>query len=309
MSRRVAVVGDVASDVVVQLHGDPAPGSDVDATIRLLGGGAGGNVASWLAAAGADVLLVGRSGADPAGEQRIAELRAQGVDVHVAGDRVLPTGTIVAVVTPDGERTLYSDRGANLALSPEDVPVTVLDACAHLHLSGYALLHPGPRPAALHALDRARAGALTTSVDASSAAPLAAVGAAEFLRWTAGIDICRANQLEAQVLTGAADAATACRRLAASHRVAVVTDGEAGAYACAAGALVHVPAVATEVVDTVGAGDAFTAGLLHGMVSHGGWLRGEDPDHRLLERACTVGARLAAEAVSIRGGRPPVVLP
>jgi ribokinase len=306
VSARIVILGDIATDVVVELDGEPVPGSDVDATIRQVGGGAGGNVAVWCAAAGGDVVLVGRSGADAPGAERVTEIRAHGVTVHAATDPLLATGTIVAVTTPDGERTMYADRGANLALAADDVSDAVLAGAAHLHVSGYALLHPAPRPAARSVLTRARDRGLTTSVDLSSAAPLAAAGAAAFRAWTQDVDLCRGNRVEAEVLSGAAGAAAACRDLATAYAIAVVTDGRQGIWAASAGTVLHVPAVAATVVDTVGAGDAFTAGLLHALVSEGGWRSGSaPPDAALLERACAHGAALAAQAVSVAGGRPP----
>jgi ribokinase len=300
----VVVLGDVATDVVVQLRGDPVRGSDVDAMIRQVGGGAGGNVAVWLATAGAGVRLVGRAGADPVGSQRLDELRAHGVDVRIAIDPLLPTGTIVAVTTPDGERTMYADRGANLALEPADIPEAVLADALHLHVSAYALLHPRPRPAALAALERARELGLTTSTDLSSVAPLAEAGTTAFLAWTRDVDIVRGNCAEAELLTGASDARTACRRLAESYRIAVVTDGAAGAWCTVGDVTVHTEAVPVEVVDTVGAGDAFTAGLLHGLVSGRRWESGSAPDVALLEEAGARGASLAAVAVAASGARP-----
>src|SRR4051812_40353211 len=69
----VVVVGDVATDVVVVLAGDPAPGSDRPASIRTRGGGAGANVAVHLAQLGTPVLLAGCVGDDPAGAAPTAE--------------------------------------------------------------------------------------------------------------------------------------------------------------------------------------------------------------------------------------------
>jgi ribokinase len=243
VSARIVILGDIATDVVVELDGEPVPGSDVDATIRQVGGGAGGNVAVWCAAAGGDVVLVGRSGADAPGAERVTEIRAHGVTVHAATDPLLPTGTIVAVTTPTGSARCTPTAAPTSRSQPDDVSDAVLAGAAHLHVSGYALLHPAPRPAARSVLTRARDRGLTTSVDLSSAAPLAAAGAAAFRAWTQDVDLCRGNRVEAEVLSGAAGAAAACRDLATAYAIAVVTDGRQGIWAASAGTVLHVPAV------------------------------------------------------------------
>ena len=80
----VLVVGDVCTDVVAVLSGEPAPGSDRPAAIRTRGGGAGANVAVHLARLGCPVLLAGCLGDDAAGTALAAELAAAGGD-HATG--------------------------------------------------------------------------------------------------------------------------------------------------------------------------------------------------------------------------------
>ncbi len=118
---RILVVGDLVTDVVVRPAGVLAHGSDTAAAVLITGGGGAANTASWLAAAGVPVTLVARVGDDAAGRERCAELAALGVKTAVAVDKSMPTGAIVVLVAPDGERTMLTERGASLALSPADV--------------------------------------------------------------------------------------------------------------------------------------------------------------------------------------------
>ena len=200
-SAPIVVVGDVMVDVVAAAAGPLAHASDTDARVRWTGGGAAANVAAWLASEGVAVALVARAGADVAGRGAVAELRDAGVVVHVALDGERATGTCVVVIGADGERTMLPDRGANLALAPEDVPAELFVAGGHLHLSGYVLLHDGPRAAGLAALDHAREAGMTISVDPASAAPLAACGVERVLEWIGGVDLLLPNLDEARVLT------------------------------------------------------------------------------------------------------------
>jgi sugar/nucleoside kinase (ribokinase family) len=254
------VVGDLATDVVVLLAGEPSPGSDRTAVIRTRGGGAGANVAAHLAALGAPVVLAGCVGDDAAGTGLVAELTAAGVVTAVRTVAGAATGTIVSLVEPGGERSMLADRGANLELRPEDVPPPV--AGGHLYVSGYTLLDPRPRVAGLAALAATVAAGGTVSVDPASTGPLARYGVDRWLTDTAAATLVLPNAAEARLLTGCPGAADAARALAARYPVAVVKLGADGVLWASGDVLVHRPAHRTDVVDSTGAGDAFAAGLL-----------------------------------------------
>lgn len=287
---RIVVLGDVMVDVVARLSGPLAPGSDAPAVIRVQGGGSAANTAAWLAAAGAAPVLVGRVGADDRGRAARDELLAAGVDARLAVDPGLPTGTCIVLVGPDGERTMAPDAGANDALAEADLPAELIERRNHLHLSGYALLRPGSRAAALAAIARARAAGMSVSVDPSSAALLSPA----FLDEVDGAGLLLPNAEEAEVLTGDSDPAAAAATLAERVGEAVVKLGAGGALWTDGRESVLGDALLVEAdVDSTGAGDAFAAGLLTARMA------GATP-----AEALAAGARLAAEAVSRPGGRP-----
>jgi ribokinase len=288
---QVVVLGDVMVDVVARLSGPVAIGSDSQASVSFGGGGSAANVAAWLAAAGASPVLVGRVGADQRGASAAAELRAGGVDARLVVDGEHPTGTCIVLVGPGGERSMLPDPGANVALAVDDLPDDVLVDGGHLHLTGYSLVRPGPRPAALSAISRATAGGMSVSVDPSSAALLGP----DFLGLLDGVGLLLPNAEEAAVLTGSTDPGAAGRSLAARFREVVVKLGAQGALWTDGSREVRVPAASLPVapLDTTGAGDAFAAGLLAAR------LRGASPTEAL-----TCGCELAARAVVTRGARP-----
>jgi len=307
----VIVVGDVVVDVLARALEPPAVGSDATARVRVTGGGSGGNVAAWLARAGIPATLVARVGDDSFGRDQRAQLQAADVDCRLATDAALPTGAIVVIVTPDGERTMYPDRGANLALAPADVEAAPFDTAAHLHVAGYTLLANGSRPAALHAIRRAREQGLSVSVDPSSAQPLRVAGADAFLHWTRGIASCLPNLEEARVLTGCHDSKDVARCLAGAYPEVVVTLGADGALWSDGTNMIHRDAAVSEDapnvdwtgadgsrgahgIDSTGAGDAFTAGWLAAR------LTGAE-----VHAALAAAAALAAVAVATSGARPP----
>jgi sugar/nucleoside kinase (ribokinase family) len=273
---RVVVLGDLMADVVAFHDTTIARGSDTPARISLRPGGSGANVAAWLARTGTAVTLIGRVGRDAVADVALGGLA--GVDLRVARDPKRPTGTCVVLVAPGGERTMLPDPGANDALSVADLPNDVFDA-GILHVSGYALLRHGSRPAALAAIDRARDAGMKISVDPASAAPLA--NDPIFLDRITPIDLLLPNEDEAAVLG---------RRLRIPE--VVITRGARGATWTNGYETVSERAVPVDDVrDTTGAGDALAAGFLSV------WPGPPEP-------ALAAGARLAAQAVQQPGGRP-----
>jgi sugar/nucleoside kinase (ribokinase family) len=293
---RVLVVGDIVTDVLAVVAGAIVRDSDTPAEIRVAGGGAGANAAAWLAHAGTAVTLCGVVGGDEAAGTRLAELAAAGVNLAVRRAPGARTGSIV-VLTDGRDRSMLTDRGANLLLSPSDIDTALTPDVAHLHLSGYALLDDESRPAARYALTAAAERQLTTSVDAASEGPLRRVGGSDFLSWVRGTDILFANLDEAHALLDAAPdlgPTDAAARLAATVRLAVVKLGAGGAVAAAGLDSVRVPSPPAEARDTTGAGDAFAAGFLSR------WTRDRD-----IPAALAAGCAQGARAVTHVGARPP----
>ncbi len=129
-------------------------------------------------------------------------LAATAVQAHLQVCPGQRTGVVVALIDASGERSMLTDRGANLGLGTDVLDPALFVAGRHLHLSGYVLLDEATRPVGLAALELAAAAGMTRSVDPCSAGPLAAVGADAFLSWTEGIEWCCANLDEGRALTG-----------------------------------------------------------------------------------------------------------
>ncbi|WP_027346373.1 carbohydrate kinase family protein [Hamadaea tsunoensis] len=287
----VVCVGDIITDVVAALRAPLAADSDTPARIRVTGGGQAANTAAWLAAAGADAVLVGAVGDDQAGRDRITELTGLGVRVRAQVCPGVETGAIV-ILSGDGVRSMVTDRGANELLAEDEIAAG-LSGGTRLHLSAYTLL--GKTTPGLYALAQARTRGLAVSVDAASAQPLRELGAAEFFSRIRPCDLLFANREEAEVLAGPGEPHHQALVLAAEiGGGAVVKLGAAGAvWALPDGELVRQTAPETEAVDTTGAGDAFAAGLLAALDA------GADP-RAALKAAVDLGAR----AVTRIGARP-----
>ena len=278
----ILVVGDVMTDILVRPSGPLRLGTDCPAEISPAAGGSGANVACWLGRLGGPVRFAGRVGASDHAAQTAAFAR-YGVEAWLGRDGSRATGMIVALIGDGGERSFYTDRGANLALCNADLPDALLDGVRLLHVSGYALFAPGPREAVRALMATARRRGVALSVDAGSSAFLQAVGPEAFRAWTRDADICLANADEAAILA-AGEADYACR---------VVTHGAAGASAWQGGEHASVSATSVPVRDTAGAGDAFTAGFL------AAWMAGSG-----LTSCLQAAVRCGGMAVGLAGARP-----
>jgi sugar/nucleoside kinase (ribokinase family) len=293
----VLVIGDVMNDIIIRPEGTLVPGADRRATIRPLPGGSGANQAAWLAARGLRVSFAGRAGAGDCDRHRDLLVEA-GVEAALACDDQFPTGTIVTLLAPDGERSFFTDRGANDRLSGADLPEALLGAADHLHVSGYSLVSPGPRAAVLALAEAARARGVGVSIDPASHSFLEEIGPERFLGWTRGSSICFPNEAEAAVLTGTAAVDEQLDALTKDYALVVIKRGAAGAVAGAAdGKRWSAAAPAVGALDTSGAGDAFVAAFI------ARWLSGGPLDACLAE-----AVRAGSTAVTRFGGRPPTKL-
>jgi sugar/nucleoside kinase (ribokinase family) len=291
--RRAVVLGDLMTDVVVIVESEVAYDSDNPAQISLRSGGAAANVAAWMAHDDASVALVARRGDDQLGRAAEEQLTGTGVDCRFVVDPQRPTGTCV-VISDHVRRTMFPDSGANAGWTGEELPEDLLRSGDLLHVSAYPLLDDDWRGAAA-LLERAREAGMRLVLDPAAASLIARIGTAEFWRRVGPVDLLLPNRDEAAILAedgGAISSARALLGHAAEVIVKLDRDGAVRVVADAEPLLV--PAASATVVDTTGAGDAFTAGLLTAR------LAGASPEVQLVRAAATAAACLA-----LVGGRPP----
>jgi len=239
----ICTLGDLLLDVVVRLDAPIAEDTDTYGRTRVGPGGQGANVAAWIAALGGNARFIGKRARDPAGALLADELARRGVELQ--GPEVENgTGTVVSVATPDGKRTMLTDRGVAPELSEEELDPSWLDGSTWLHLPGYSLVASPIREAALAAAEHAPG----VSVDFSSTAAIHAVGVEAFRHTldALGPDVVFATEDEAALIGQI------------SAKTVVVKKGAAGVIV---GGRAY-EARPADVLDTTGAGDAFAAGFL-----------------------------------------------
>jgi len=276
---RIATFGDVLLDVIVRLEEPLARGDDVRAATTTGAGGQAANVAAWAAFLGAEGRCISKRGNDAAGELVARELAERGVEL-VGPVEHGSTGVVVSVVD-GGERSMASDRGVAPTFRPDELDGAWFDGCDVLHLSGYALLREPILEAALLAARLARERSARLSVDVAAWTEIRTFGPVRFreLLDTLAPDVLFATEAEWEMLGGAYLTAP----------TGVIKRGARGAVVVTEDARLDLGPVATDVVDTTGAGDALAAGFLLGGS---------------LEEAARRGLECAARCVSRVGSLP-----
>ena len=247
----VVVFGVVAADVVLRVQRMPAPGDHVNA--KALGwriGGSSANVACGLSMAGHHVRLVGPVGGDSMGDNLLAELERYGVDTEYTFRADAASPRTLILLDDTGERTIIavaSGAGPSSFLPARGPDLRSVDC---VYIEGYTRYPTGTATAAESAL-------LVTSPPVPGATA-----------WPATIVVGSEAQYSDATSAGMFEAV----RAVSGERLewVVVTRGREGADAYAASSKLHVDAVAADQIDATGAGDAFTVGLLHGLLQGDG---------------------------------------
>jgi ribokinase len=281
----VVVVGSVNADLVVRLPRLPGPGETVlDGTFHRGGGGKGANQASAAARLGARAVLVGRVGADDLGRQARRNLVVAGVDVAFVAEGTEPTGVALILVDAAGENLIGVADGANMEVTAEQVAAAVgsVPAGPAVVLAGLEV----PDRAVLAAGRAARDRGLPFVLNPAPAKPIPP-------ELVALCDVLTPNRTE----IGGLGFGSPEDLLAAGAGAVAVTLGADGVELHRPGHPVSaVPAFPVEVVDTTGAGDAFSGALAWALA------RGEPLDDAV-GLACAAAA-LSTRALGARAAQP-----
>jgi fructokinase len=292
------VIGESVADIV------RAPGrADVAHP-----GGSPANVAYGLARLGHDAALLTQLGDDAMGELIRAHLVSAGVRLLDDGQRGVRTPTAVVSLDADGKASYAFDIAWTLR------PRVPAEQPRHVHLGSIGAAAPPGAEAAL-AIAEALRGRATVSYDPNVRPALMgdrAAALARVQRCVAAADVVKASDEDlAWLCPGEPEADVAARWLASGPGLVLVTRGAAGAAAYTGTHTVDVPAGRADVVDTVGAGDAFMAAALHALQAMGWSGRASERQRPAeltrgeLARVLRQATAAAAVTVSRAGANPP----
>ncbi len=280
-------------DIIVKPEGDLRIGSDRVAEIAMKHGGSATNQAVWLAATGQPVKLVARIGKTGASEL-LQRFKEKNIETVFTIDEGRETGMLVAIISKNGERSFYTDRGANLALNIGDVPRDILDNVGLVMLSGYSFFANGPREVVAQIMTWAKDKKIPVAIDPASAGFIKDVGVSQFLGWIKGAEILLLNLEEAELLSGEKTLAGQLAILSEQFDFVIIKQGAKGASALDEnGAMIEVDAPEVKIVDSTGAGDAFAAGFIRAYMGE-----------RSLIKCLEAGVANGALAVTQIGSQP-----
>jgi len=292
----VVVIGDCNPDIVLK---------DDDATVEfgqhetlfthggLTVGGSGSITASACARLGLHTAFIGTIGSDTFGDYMAVELAERGVDItHCPRLVDAPTGFTV-IVTRGPDRAILTHLGAIKRLTIEHLPLDVLSAARHVHISSFFLLAE-LRPRLRSLLATLRSSGVSISLDTNWDPEQ---------KWDDGllailelVDVFLPNAAEACAIAGTSDVERAVLALAETSSMVAAKLGSDGALLAHAGTLYREPGYPLTMVETTGAGDAFNAGFLAGRLAG-------HPPTRCLQLANAVGA-LSTQGVGAVAAQP-----
>jgi ribokinase len=268
-SGEILLLGDINIDTVWPVDEIPAPGRD--AYIKKVSAGLGGavlNSAIVLDRLGLPAAMLSCVGNDLWAARVFELLQQTGINLsYVQEIKQEGTGLIFLVVTPDGERTMYSYRGANVLFGPQHLDAEVFKQAGILHISGYSIMVSPQREAVWRALELAHQNKMLVSLDTGLEPAL--LNPDELRRLIEKVDICVTGLKETGQLYGIHETEKAADHLLSlGIKLAAVKLGKDGSYLRSEKERFFCPAFHVDVVDTTGAGDSYTAGLLYGWDSN-----------------------------------------
>lgn len=247
-------------------------------------GGSSSNVALGVSCLGGKSAFIGNVGVDSNGSFFESSLADRGVVPMLFKNSSLSTGSVIVLVTGDGERTFSTNLGAAISFKKD----VVVPFSKFLHIEAYLLEAPALKEMVSVLVRGAKKKGTKISLDLSDASLISRIKPVlvDFLR---DVDVVFANEDEAKAFTGE-DELSAAKTLSSICEVAVVKLGSRGSVVASGGVEEIIPVNAVKPVNTNGAGDAYAAGFLYGLC------RGFD-----LVKSAKVGSFLAREVVLVEG--------
>ncbi|MEM8531644.1 MAG: carbohydrate kinase family protein [Chloroflexota bacterium] len=272
----ILVVGDANADASATLSRFPSEGDD--SSINMLqwsSGGSAANVATALALLGHPVRLIARVGTDPAAEIALRAAHTVGVDCSaIQHDIDTVTGQCFVAISPNGERTFLSFRGANNELASIDKS-TLPDDWQWLHIAGHALLEGQQRNTTWQLIEHAQQRQIPISLDLCL--PLIHSHSDDIHTLIPHLQILFANKPELFTLFAhlseelAPTFFSTTNNPSINHLLIALKLGADGCHIMSQQDQLVLPTITVQAVDTTGCGDAFVAGFLDRYLNHSSW--------------------------------------
>ena len=269
-SGKYLVIGDLCMDVFMQVVAYPEAGGD--GTVQSMhqhAGGSAANTAIALAKLGGEPTLLTHTGCDIWAQQLLPKLKTTGVRVdNIIQEQQGQTGLTFLVVSSDAERTMFTYRGANRNLQPDEISESMFKDVDFLHISSYACLVAPQADAVRKAVEIAVQKNIKISLDVGvEPATLARESLLELLPHLAVIVL---GEPEALALTQEFTLEGGLDNLIQSGVLTIALKlGKDGCRIINQDHDIFLPGFLVQAVDSTGAGDAYCAGMIYGLTA--GW--------------------------------------
>lgn len=296
----VLTMGDVAVDWVVPVERYPIRGGQaISSSGGPQAGGSIGNTTVGLARLGIPAAFLGKLGNDINGKFLLEDLQKEGVDTRYTPiDPATYTPTIICVVDNEGERTFFACAKGSSAfqIRPDEISREAIFQSCWVHCSGVLLLEEPSRSALLEVLRLCQEAGVPSSFDPNLRADGSVLPEDSLEIYRLAIKLAETTLTsvgEINMLYPGISVDQAIKEIVRQQKTIVVRSGSQGATGVTAHQNERAPAFhSIEVVNTLGAGDAFNAGYIYGR------LKG----YTLFE-ALQYGNAVAALKMSAREGR------
>ncbi len=235
-------------------------------------GGAPANTAIGLAKLEVKVGYIGKVGNDPFGDFLVKILQENGVDISgVVKDNFARTTLAFVSLGKNGERyfTFYRNPGADEQFSASDVSAVILSKAKIFHFGSLLQMREPSKEATEKALDIAKNNGLFVSYDPNYREALwkdEKLAREAILSTIPYVSFLKINEEEMGLLTGVKYPEQAIEKMPIKNQLVAITLGERGCFYYYKGVSNYVDGFKVNVVDTTGAGDAFNAGALYGLL-------------------------------------------
>jgi ribokinase len=263
------LIGDLCVDIFMQVAAYPAVGGD--GTVQAMqqhAGGSAANTAMMLANLGGIPALLTHTGTDVWAQRLLPILDAAGVRVdRIVQESSDQTGLTFLVVSSDAERTMFTYRGANRNLHPDEIFAGMFENVDYLHISSYACLVPPQSDAVLKAVEFA--SQLNVKISLDIGVEPASQARETIWRMLPKLTLIVLSEPEALVITQKQSLTDAISTLLITGvQMIALKLGKDGCRLIRKDQAVSLAGFPIDAVDTTGAGDAFNAGMIHGL-THG----------------------------------------
>jgi len=256
----------------------------------LASGGSAGNTMYGLGVMGVHSSFIGKVGRDELGSFYEKDMVEAGLIPVLMRSKLTPTGTAVALVTPDSERTFATHLGAATELAAEELLADYFRNYNILYLEGYLIFN---LPLVEQACRLAKENDMCVALDLASFNVVNDMRPAFDKIVNEYVDIIFANEEEARAFTGLGPV-EALDEISKRCGIAVVKTGPDGSWIKRGDEVVKVEALKVHAVDTTGAGDLYAAGFLYGFSNGFG-----------LDKCGLFGSILAGKVIEVIGARMP----